>query len=87
MYRHFIGITYDGHFNRRVYYQYEHVLEKLQLAKMRLDACLLFLFKSLHSIIDCEDLTSSIEMRVSCKSFHDFLYFKLVLLVSYANIV
>lgn len=78
--RRFIRIVYDRHFDRRVYYQYENMLEKLQLAKLskkRLDADLLFLFKSLHSIIDCEDLTSSIEIRVPCKSFREFLLFRI----------
>lgn len=76
----FIRIVYDRHFDRRVCYRYENMLEKLQLAKLsqkRLDADLLFLlFKSLHSTNDCEDLTS-IEMRVLCKSFHDFLLFRI----------
>lgn len=77
--RRFIRIVYDRHFDRRVYYQYDNMLEKLKLSKLskkRLDADLLFLFKCLHNVIDCEDLTSSIQMRVPCKPFRDFLLFR-----------
>lgn len=70
----FIRIVYDRHFNRTVYYQHEHMLEKLQLAKLskkRLDTELIFLFRTLNRIIVCKNLTSPIELSVPCKPFRD----------------
>lgn len=63
----FFRIFYDRYVGRTVYFEYKRLLERYNcstLSARRRDRDLEFLFKCLHGVIDCPDLTSAINIHV-----------------------
>lgn len=63
----FFRIVYDRYIGRTVYYSYARLLERCKcptLSFRRRERDLVFLYKCIHGLIDCPDLTSAINIHV-----------------------